>query len=1078
MNELPQPRILIVEDEAIVATDLRRQLQRLNYQPLGPATSGAQAIALAVELRPDLVLMDILLEGPMDGITAAQEIRARADLPTVFITANSEVPTLERAKLAEPFGYLLKPFESRALRASIEMALAKHRSEAALRASEERLQQLAEQSRTAFWEVNAAGLFRYVSPLYETLLGYAPAEMVGQKYLAELPAAPGRAAFAAAVSAAFARQAPFRDLENLRHTKTGQVVWVSTNGVPLWDPAGQLAGYHGSDRDITERKVTEAKLRQLSHAVEQSPVTIVITDRTGAIEYINAKGLATTGFTQAELRGQNPRVWKSPDTPPGLYRGLWATITAGQIWRGELKNQRKNGECYWEDAFISPIRDPAGQLTHFLGVKEDITERKRAQAQLDRVTERLALATHAGGVGIWDYDVATNHLVWDEQMYRLYGIAPGQFGGAYESWQAGLHPDDAARGDAEIQMALRGEKDFDTEFRIVWPDQSIHNIRALATVYRGASGQPRNLIGTNWDITAAKRGEEELRRTNQSLGVETARANALAVAAAAANAAKSEFLAMMSHEIRTPMSAVIGMTQLLLDTPLDARQREFASTIGQSSAALLEIINDILDFSKIEAGQMRLELEACALRPLVADVLQLLQGRAQAKGLTLAADIAETVPAAVLTDAGRLRQLLVNLVGNGIKFTARGGISIRVQTLPAAGPQVRLQFEIADSGIGISAADQAQLFQPFIQVNQTQTRSQDGTGLGLAISSRIVTLFGSQLRVHSTPGVGSVFTFELAADCAAAPAAAPAAELLAPGAAAAGAAQPLHLLVAEDHPANRRLVLLMLEKLGHRADVATNGSEAVAAGDGFAYDAILMDCQLPELDGFAATREIRRRAALRPAGERGPVRIIALTANALTGDRALCLAAGMDDYLSKPFTTQQLSAVLAKVGTPPGPNPLPPTPANSAPTLGFNPQTPTQLCAELGAEGVHAIIVDFLSDLPPRVRVIEALAAAGQWPDLARGAHALLGISRTLGLEGFGAQLLALEAAATAEAHARVAHQLPALSAAVAPNLAALRAWLARPNPETMALAAMAAAECGRPGDAPAIIPFIPFAQP
>ena len=427
------------------------------------------------------------------------------------------------------------------------------------------------------------------------------------------------------------------------------------------------------------------------------------------------------------------------------------------------------------------------------------------------------------------------------------------------------------------------------------------------------------------DITERKRIEAELQKSNQSLVAETARANGMATAAAAATAAKSEFLAMMSHEIRTPMSAIIGLTRLLLDTPLDERQREFASTVGASSAALLEIINDILDFSKIEAGQMSLELQGCALRPLVAEVLHLLKDRAQAKGLTLSADIAETVPAAVLTDPGRLRQVLVNLVGNAIKFTQRGGIIVRILSLPAAEPRVRLRFEIEDSGIGISAADQAQLFQPFTQVNRTQTRNQVGTGLGLAISNRIAILFGGQISIHSTPGVGSVFGFELEADIAQPPADPPAlapalpappatASALFPSAAdSADAPQPPRILVVEDNAINRRLVLLMLEKLGHRADVAVSGTEAVAAAEHVAYDVILMDCQMPEMDGFAATREIRRRAAQRPADERKPARIIALTANALAGARAQCLAAGMDDYLSKPFTTQQLSAVLPKI---------------------------------------------------------------------------------------------------------------------------------------------------------------------
>ena len=301
------------------------------------------------------------------------------------------------------------------------------------------------------------------------------------------------------------------DFETLQRTRQGEVRNVQVTAQVV-EVLGQTV-YQCLWRDITERKLAEDKLRQLSRVVEQSPVSIVITTPAGVIEYVNPQCLKITGYTEAELLGQNPRVLKSGDATPETYRELWGAITAGKEWRGEFHNKKKNGELFWENAFISAIRDDAGRITHFLAIKEDITERKRLEVSLGTTSERLVLAARAGGVGIWDYDVIANRLSWDHQMYCLYGITHEQFGGAYEAWQAGIHPEDRQRSDEEIQKALRGEKELDTEFRVLWPDGSTHFIRAFGRVQRDNTGKVLRMIGTNWDITERKNFETLLLET-------------------------------------------------------------------------------------------------------------------------------------------------------------------------------------------------------------------------------------------------------------------------------------------------------------------------------------------------------------------------------------------------------------------------------------------------------------------------------------------------------------------------------------------------------------------------------------
>jgi len=570
-------------------------------------------------------------------------------------------------------------------------------------------------------------------------------------------------------------------------------------------------------------------------------------------------------------------------------------------------------------------------------LESEVTERRAAETALresEAHASRLARIVEQAADGILTRDMDGRITSWNAAAERLFGFtaaeALGQPLGTLH--QAAFTPDECAQELARIRAGVPHL--WETE-RMTRDGLRVQVQVASAPIY-DANGVQCGELSVLRDVGERKRNDEEMRQAR--------------AAAEAASVAKSQFLANMSHEIRTPMNGVLGMSELLLDTTLDDRQREFARAIHQSGKALLGIINDILDFSKIEAGKLELEHRPFDLREQFEEATNLLAVVATRKGLDFTWCVADDVPASVAGDSLRVRQVITNLAGNALKFTSEGIVSVTVTRTDderllqppsrdgGRTGKVALLFQVKDTGPGIPPEALKRLFTVFSQADESTTRRYGGTGLGLAISRQLVEAMGGRIGVESRVGRGSTFWFTVRMDevadgesrGTAGPAITARAQVVASRAAATPvrtrtrpvridavpdhAGGPRRVLLAEDNPINRRIALTMLEALGYEVTCAANGREAVEQARASRFDVILMDCQMPELDGIAATVEIRALESDRDTAADGSNRvpIVALTANAINGDRERCLEAGMNDYLSKPFAKQDLARVVAR----------------------------------------------------------------------------------------------------------------------------------------------------------------------
>ncbi len=772
---------------------------------------------------------------------------------------------------------------------------------------------------------------------------------------------------------------------------------------------------------------------RLSLVATRTSNAVVITDAERRITWVNDAFTAVSGYTLADVVGKSPgEILQVPGrTDPNAVAALRQALDAQTSVRATILNQSRSGRPYWLDLSIEPLFAD-GALTGFIAVESDVTEQVEARETL--ASERKALVRLAAQaeeaqvvarVGNWEFDLASQAIEWSSGVYWLFGrtqdLGTPNFGEA----MAGYAPSDSERLQQAIGETLRTGEPYGLILRTSAANPEVRFVRADGRARRGPDGTVAQLFGTVTDVTAAVELEERLRAASGR--------------AEAASHAKSEFLANMSHEIRTPLTVILGYTDVLRDRarrdPALAEHQGTIDTVRRAGEHLLTVINDILDISKIEAGRMTMEQLDTDISAVLRDVESLMRPRAIGKGVALAFYVRTPIPSRIMTDPTRLRQILVNLVGNATKFTEQGRITVEVSRVRERGEDL-LRIAVEDSGIGMDPEAAVHLFQPFAQADNSVTRRFGGTGLGLAICRRLAELMGGDVVLSRTaPGQGSRFELSLplrgAEDaeeiCELSSAISATIQGRVPDDALAGR----RILLAEDGEDNQRLLSIILEAAGAEVRVAENGrialdilSATTPAGSGF--DLLLTDMQMPEMDGYTLASHLRAIGSDIP--------IVALTAHAMAEDRQRCLEAGCDDYASKPIERLSLIETCARrARVREGGVASEPASAASASSAALSALSALSVLRSEHESNplLGRLVATFAVALPDRVGAIVDALARGDETEGARLLHQLKGSAGSYGYPDISATVAVLETAAKsgdASAGERSVRRLTALA--------------------------------------------------
>jgi len=753
------------------------------------------------------------------------------------------------------------------------------------------------------------GVIRVFNTGAERQLGYMASEVIGLCTPALFHLSEEVSARAAELSAYYGVEVEdfraFVLVPELEGAETREWSYVRRDGstfpvtlvvTAMRDDNGMLTGYLGIGLDMTKRKAAERQLGeslQTTQAILDTAVNPVMTvDVQGRVRTFNPAGSVVFGREASEVIGQPFSQLLAEESLPAFADYLRECV-ASDLHEGvpsqEFLGRRHGGQVFPLQLSTGSVNMADERL--LVCIITDLSTQQKQRAELEAARDQLLLAAEAAQLGIWTWSLGSGELTWNARMVEIYGLPDDLAQGNYtiEHWRTRIHPEDADAALQSMDAVVASGGGFAPVFRIIRPSGEIRHVQAGAQVEHDLAGNPVRVTGINRDITAQRELEAYLLSAKEQ--------------ADEASAAKSSFLANMSHEIRTPMNAVLGMLQLVQHTTLSTRQFDYINKAQTAAKSLLGLLNDILDYSKIEAGKLQLDLHPFEFEQVMQDLAIVLAGNQGGKAVEVLFDLDVDLPAVLIGDSLRLQQVLINLAGNALKFTAQGQVTIRVAQLPVETGRISLRISVEDTGIGISPEQLARIFDGFTQAEASTTRRYGGTGLGLVICKRLIELMGGELHVDSEPGVGSRFWFELMLDVGPQPSLQTPATPLPPA---------LRVLVVDDNPMAAEIEQRSLLALGWQADCVDSGQAALDAvlrnkDSAAPYQLVLMDLCMPGLDGLSTARLLRDACA--PQSAPAVIMITAYGREALA-DAEHQGEPAFQGYLSKPTTPQQLLAAV------------------------------------------------------------------------------------------------------------------------------------------------------------------------